>query len=112
TDRGSRASAIPRTCSIIGVPATRWSTLGRADFMRVPFPAARIATWMSILGRCQTLRSGHLSIIAPIEAESAVVWGRADARVPVALRALLETRRHHGAVRDQDRCGRARGFRD
>ena len=40
--RGARRSA--STCSIIGSPATRWSTFGRADFMRVPLPAARMTT--------------------------------------------------------------------
>ena len=45
--RGARAAAARKTCSISGSPAARWRTLGRADFMRVPFPAARITTWMS-----------------------------------------------------------------
>ena len=36
------ASAVWRTCSIMDRPAIGWSTLGSADFIRVPWPAARI----------------------------------------------------------------------
>src|SRR5262249_49940734 len=45
------ARADARTVSIIGRPATRWSTFGRADFMRVPLPAARMTTCVSTILR-------------------------------------------------------------
>src|SRR6185369_17044266 len=40
-----RDRAVSRTWPSIGLPATGCSTLGRRDFMRVPWPAARMTTW-------------------------------------------------------------------
>src|SRR6478672_3134461 len=39
-----------------GSPATRCRTLGSADFMRVPFPAARMTTCVSMSGRSRPLQ--------------------------------------------------------
>src|SRR5919204_6321707 len=44
-------AAVARTCSMSGSPATRCRTFGRADFIRVPLPAARITTCNSMLNR-------------------------------------------------------------
>src|SRR6267378_626433 len=44
---GEIESAVLSTCSTIGRPATGCSTLGNRDFMRVPWPAARMTMWMS-----------------------------------------------------------------
>src|SRR3546814_16591875 len=41
---GARALTEASTCQSIGLPATGCSTLGRSDFMRLPFPAARTTT--------------------------------------------------------------------
>src|SRR3546814_19909494 len=41
---GASAATEAWTCQSIGLPAMGCSTLGRSDFMRVPFPAARITT--------------------------------------------------------------------
>src|SRR3972149_7651233 len=46
-DRGWRVAAVASTCAIIGSPATWCNTLGCADFMRVPLPAARMTIWRS-----------------------------------------------------------------
>src|SRR5690606_36870744 len=46
----SRAAAM--TCESIGRPATFCSTLGSADFMRLPSPAARMTTWSALGGLC------------------------------------------------------------
>ena len=61
-DGGGAAS----TCSIIGCPATRCSTLGRADFMRVPLPAARMTTWSVHVEEGVRRTHPASSIIAPI----------------------------------------------
>ena len=50
-------AARPSTCSIMERPASRCSTFGRGDFIRVPLPAARITTV-----------TGELMISAPYEA--------------------------------------------
>src|SRR3989442_14787836 len=50
-DLGLTVAAVESTWSIIGSPATRWSTVASADFMRVPLPAARITRWTSIFNR-------------------------------------------------------------
>src|SRR3546814_13473181 len=41
---GARALTEASTGQSIGLPATGCSTLGRSDFMRLPFPAARTTT--------------------------------------------------------------------
>src|SRR5215471_4889039 len=48
--RGSRARAVAITCASMGRPASGCSTLGRREFIRLPWPAASITTsgWMAI----------------------------------------------------------------
>jgi hypothetical protein len=49
----ARARAASITCASIGCPATGCSTLGRADFIRLPSPAARMTTCRGrSSGRC------------------------------------------------------------
>src|ERR1700730_16316713 len=43
------------------MPATRWSTFGRSDFMRVPLPAARMTTWTG--GVAGTLMLGAMCLV-------------------------------------------------
>src|SRR5437868_2227134 len=47
TVAGARESAVLSTLSTKARPAIGWRTLGSADFIRVPCPAARMTTWMS-----------------------------------------------------------------
>src|SRR6478735_5379048 len=49
TVAGARESAVFSTCSTKARPAIEWRTLGSDDFIRVPWPAARITTWMSVI---------------------------------------------------------------
>src|SRR5215204_2523102 len=46
---GFNPSAARRTYSRSGWPEILWSTLGRADFIRVPLPAASTTTWRSFI---------------------------------------------------------------
>ena len=68
------------TWSIIGLPATWCSTFGRADFMRVPLPAARMTTWRSDM-RLDVIVSGPaqdgLSAPAGALRRSVLACGRA-----------------------------------
>src|ERR1700746_2691214 len=41
-EAGDRGRSASNRCAIIGRPAIGCATLGRADFIRVPLPAARI----------------------------------------------------------------------
>src|SRR4029434_7367747 len=45
---GESASDIRMTRFSMEPPGTRWSTFGWLDFIRVPWPAARITTWMGV----------------------------------------------------------------
>src|SRR6478735_12429667 len=50
TVAGVRESAVRSTCSTKARPPIEWRTLGSDDFIRVPWPAARITIWMSVIG--------------------------------------------------------------
>src|SRR5580693_1923662 len=100
-DRGRSLDAVSITYSIIGTPAMGWTTFGRADFMRVPLPAARTTTWTSVMDLIIAL----------------ILSGRAGGGSPraggmrVPRRPQRGTRRLRGGARDRGRAWRARGSR-
>ncbi len=89
TDRGARVKAVSSTWLIIGRPATWCRTLGRADFMRVPFPAARTTMCRGVLKyrtswSTQALDYRQFSVRS---AGESAAGDRPPGRVPVLRRA-------------------------